>query len=236
MTYRTCLDAVVLGILSVVCVTPAFAGPQPPAGWTDGYVVGQRHPHPLLAHRRRPANRRSCSRTVRPTTGCAGRTWRRRSRIGYDIIMFDARGHGLSDPPTAADPADVQVEDLAGLIRELKLDRPVLMGHSMGSTSVAHFAAKYPDVPRAVILEDPALVPSGYAAGDVHGRAAECRSRNVAATILARNNTHRSDTRGGLHEELAEVGAVGVRDLGALEAPASSPTIASIDTGWRGRR
>ena len=88
---------------------------------------------------------------------------------GYDIIMFDARGHGLSDPPTPSDPPDVQVEDLAGLIKELKLERPILMGHSMGSASVAHFAAKYPDVPRAVILEDPALVrpaPLPVAAGD----------------------------------------------------------------------
>jgi pimeloyl-ACP methyl ester carboxylesterase len=31
------------------------------------------------------------------------------------------------------------------------------MGHSMGSSAAAWFAAKYPDVPRAVILEDPNL-------------------------------------------------------------------------------
>jgi pimeloyl-ACP methyl ester carboxylesterase len=104
----------------------------------------------------------------------------------YDVIMFDARGHGLSDPPTAADPVDVQVEDLAGLITALKLDKPILMGHSMGSASVAWFAAKYPDVPRAVILEDPALVrpaapaaPTGTAALSVDER---------RATILKRNN------------------------------------------------
>jgi hypothetical protein len=39
----------------------------------------------------------------------------------YDLILFDAHGHGMTDPPVRADPADVQVEDLAGLIRELKL-------------------------------------------------------------------------------------------------------------------
>jgi pimeloyl-ACP methyl ester carboxylesterase len=106
----------------------------------------------------------------------------------YDIIMFDARGHGLSDPPTAADPPDVQVEDLAGLIKALKLERPILMGHSMGSASVAQFAAKYPDVPRAVILEDPALVrpptpaPAGTAAG------ATLTPEERQANLLARNN------------------------------------------------
>ncbi|MBE0658107.1 MAG: alpha/beta hydrolase, partial [Bryobacteraceae bacterium] len=75
----------------------------------------------------------------------------------YDIIMYDARGHGLSDPPKAGDPADAQAEDLAALIKALNITKPIVMGHSMGSSAAAWFAAKYPDVPRAVILEDPNL-------------------------------------------------------------------------------
>ena len=59
----------------------------------------------------------------------------------FDIILIDARGHGLSDPPKPGDPYDVQADDLAGLIRELKLDRPIVMGHSMGSFATAAFAA-----------------------------------------------------------------------------------------------
>jgi pimeloyl-ACP methyl ester carboxylesterase len=92
-----------------------------------------------------------------------GRCWTNLARefaADYDIILYDARGHGKSDPPSAWDPADVQVEDLAGLIRELKLVKPIVMGHSMGSSAAAWFAAKYPDVPRAVVLEDPGLVPN----------------------------------------------------------------------------
>lgn len=77
----------------------------------------------------------------------------------YDILC-DARGHGSTDPLSALDPVDAQVEDLAGLIRELKIQKPVVMGYSMGSPSVARFSAKYPDIPRAVILEDPGLVPN----------------------------------------------------------------------------
>ena len=75
----------------------------------------------------------------------------------YDIIMFDAIGHGLSDAPTKLDTPDAQVESLAGLIKALNLNKPILMGHSMGSASVAWFSARYPDIPRAVILEDPNL-------------------------------------------------------------------------------
>jgi pimeloyl-ACP methyl ester carboxylesterase len=105
----------------------------------------------------------------------------------YDIIMFDARGHGLSDPPTAADAPDVQVEDLAGLIKALKLEKPILMGHSMGSASVAHFAAKYPDVPKAVILEDPGLVrpPTAPTTGTAP---VTPTVEERQATLLARNN------------------------------------------------
>jgi pimeloyl-ACP methyl ester carboxylesterase len=98
--------------------------------------------------------------------------------------MFDARGHGLSDPPTPSDPQDVQVEDLAGLIKELKLNRPILMGHSMGSASVAHFAAKYPDVARAVILEDPNLLRRANAPA-----ATPATPESRRAAIVARNNT-----------------------------------------------
>ena len=101
----------------------------------------------------------------------------------YDVIMPDARGHGLSDPPSKSDAVDAQVEDLAGLIEELKLEKPILFGHSMGSSSVAWFAARYPDVPRAVILEDPRLIPWTNR-GPATAEAQEKRR----AQILERNN------------------------------------------------
>lgn len=102
----------------------------------------------------------------------------------YDIILYDARGHGRTDPPSAWDAADVQVEDMAGLIRELKIQKPIIMGHSMGSGSAAWFAAKYPDIPRAVILEDPGLVPNP----NMNPTAMLAERDQRRASILARNN------------------------------------------------
>jgi N-formylmaleamate deformylase len=72
----------------------------------------------------------------------------------YDCIMYDARGHGQSDQPGSYGLND-HVADLAGLVKALGLDRPVLAGHSMGASNVAATAATYPGLCRGVILEDP---------------------------------------------------------------------------------
>lgn len=73
----------------------------------------------------------------------------------YDVIMVDARGHGRSDaPPTGYTPAD-RAADLAGFIQTLPLNRPCLIGHSMGADTVALAAAAYPQLVRGAILEDP---------------------------------------------------------------------------------
>jgi UDP-N-acetylglucosamine 3-dehydrogenase len=73
----------------------------------------------------------------------------------YDIIMYDARGHGLSDAPEAGYTDDDRAADLVGLIRALGLEKPTVMGHSMGASTAAIAAAKYPDAIGRVILEDP---------------------------------------------------------------------------------
>ncbi len=102
----------------------------------------------------------------------------------YDIILPDARGHGLSDPAAPSDPADVQAEDIAALIGALKLEKPIVMGHSMGASAAAWFAAKYPDMPSAVVLEDPGLLPRPARSGQQQ-RSVE----DAHASILARNQT-----------------------------------------------
>ncbi len=73
----------------------------------------------------------------------------------YDVIMYDARGHGFSSKPEGPYDMTAHVEDLVGLIKALGIQKPILMGHSMGGSTVAQVAAAYPDLPRAVIMEDP---------------------------------------------------------------------------------
>lgn len=73
----------------------------------------------------------------------------------YDVIMFDARGHGLSDGPINGFTHDLMTEDAANIIQALKLERPFLLGHSMGAATTAQVAARHPDLVRAIALEDP---------------------------------------------------------------------------------
>ena len=83
----------------------------------------------------------------------------------FEIILYDARGHGRSDPsPPGTTPLD-RARDLGALIEALELHKPGLLGHSMGGATVALFAGLSPQVPGYIILEDPqpfeTLVPAG---------------------------------------------------------------------------
>lgn len=72
----------------------------------------------------------------------------------YDLIMVDARGHGLSAPPQ---PGYSHADDLAGIIRALGLNKPGVMGHSMGAMSAGILAMQHPELVSYIILEDPPI-------------------------------------------------------------------------------
>ena len=73
----------------------------------------------------------------------------------YDVIAYDARGHGLSDPSPNGYHLDLLAADLAALVEALGLMRPAVIGHSMGASTAAIAAATHPGMFRCVILEDP---------------------------------------------------------------------------------
>ena len=75
----------------------------------------------------------------------------------YDVIMTDARGHGHSGASTDFSIA-LLADDAATVIRALGLEKPSVWGHSMGAITAATLAASYPDLIRAIVLEDPPLM------------------------------------------------------------------------------
>ncbi len=73
----------------------------------------------------------------------------------YDVIAYDLRGHGLSSaPPSGYSFAD-NAADMAGLIAALGLERPHVIGHSLGAATAAYFAAAHGRDLASLVLEDP---------------------------------------------------------------------------------
>ena len=84
----------------------------------------------------------------------------------YDVIMIDARGHGKSASGKKDYSTQARVADLAGLIQALQLEKPVVGGHSMGADTSIHLAAEFPQMARAIFLEDPPITLPGEALFD----------------------------------------------------------------------
>lgn len=73
----------------------------------------------------------------------------------YEVVTYDARGHGRSDAPETGYDLENRIADLRAVVREFDFDDPVLLGHSMGAVTVARTAAMHPNLPRGIVLEDP---------------------------------------------------------------------------------
>ena len=213
MTLRNSLLAIVMLAL---CAAPSSAGPQPPAGWTDGYVAangirihywrtGGNKPPLVMAH-------------GLSDDGLCWTNLAREFQDQYHIIMFDARGHGLSDPPSPSDPPDVQVEDFAGLIKELKLGRPIPDGTFDGQLVGGAFR-------REISGRGAGCHPGGSRTGSPGYAGGGSGHADAGAAPHGDPRAQQHD-RGGpgsrLHEELPEMGTRRVRVLGAFQTPAPS--------------
>jgi pimeloyl-ACP methyl ester carboxylesterase len=73
--------------------------------------------------------------------------------LGYRVIALDARGHGDSDRPGTYS-YELLRTDVLDVLDALRIDRCVLVGHSMGATTAGLVAAAAPSRVAALILED----------------------------------------------------------------------------------
>ncbi|MEO5774919.1 MAG: alpha/beta hydrolase [Sphingomicrobium sp.] len=142
-----------------ILASPVLAAAPPgiPDGWSDAFVYsnGAR----LHYYHAVPQPGKPVIVMVHGVTD-NGLTWTTLTKDlqnKYDIYMLDARAHGLSDPFPESATGDTLVEDVVGFVRAMKIEKPILMGHSMGAATVIRLAAQYPDLPRAAIMLDPGL-------------------------------------------------------------------------------
>jgi pimeloyl-ACP methyl ester carboxylesterase len=86
---------------------------------------------------------------------------------GIRVITIDFLGHGASDMPY--DKRKYSMSDfgdqLAALIDELKLDRPIVGGTSLGANATLEMAVRHPKAARGLFIEMPVLDNALIAAG-----------------------------------------------------------------------
>jgi pimeloyl-ACP methyl ester carboxylesterase len=77
------------------------------------------------------------------------------------VIAIDLPGHGQSDKPQITYSMDLFARAVEAVMRDAKVKRAVLVGHSMGTPVARQFYRKYPQKTLAIVIVDGALRPFG---------------------------------------------------------------------------
>jgi len=85
---------------------------------------------------------------------------------GYRVVALDLPNFGRSEPLELAD-IDVYADHLVAFIAALRLDQPVVVGHSLGGGVVMSMVARNPKIAKAIVLIDSAS-PSGLVTPEAH--------------------------------------------------------------------
>ncbi|QLH80834.1 alpha/beta fold hydrolase [Halosimplex pelagicum] len=207
---------------------------RPPADWTSGYVdvadgvrlhydrSGGAGPPLVIAHGVFDDGR--CRLPLA-----------RELADDYDVIVYDARGHGHSDAPESGYDADARAADLIALLEGLGVDDPIFFGHSMGGDTVLAAAADYPDRPRAVVAVDPACLLGHNAENRGDDRMDDAEIEGIRQRILWWQDHSKAELLDA-DDELAGHVAAGDEELASLLADARlrvSPDIVEVfASGW----
>jgi pimeloyl-ACP methyl ester carboxylesterase len=73
---------------------------------------------------------------------------------GVTALTVDLRGHGRSSKPDGPYDVPTVAGDLATLIEEVGLDRPVVAGQSWGGNVAVELAGRHPDLVRGIVCVD----------------------------------------------------------------------------------
>lgn len=76
------------------------------------------------------------------------------------LLALDLRGHGDSEwaKPPAYKPHDYAADLSSFIGEEVRGERPIIVGHSMGGVVTLAFAHRYPELARGVVIIDTAVV------------------------------------------------------------------------------
>jgi pimeloyl-ACP methyl ester carboxylesterase len=77
----------------------------------------------------------------------------------HHVYLVDQRNHGRS-PNAGEHTYEAMKEDLAEFFEQQKIDKAIVIGHSMGGKTAMYFAAEYPEKVEKLIVAD--IAPKDY--------------------------------------------------------------------------
>ncbi|HWH94999.1 MAG TPA: alpha/beta hydrolase [Baekduia sp.] len=85
-------------------------------------------------------------------------------RAGHEVLAYDARGHGASDPAPSAEAYDYAdlTGDLLDVLDEAGIERAVLAGASMGAHTAVRLALEHPERVAGLVVVTPAYDPERW--------------------------------------------------------------------------
>jgi esterase len=112
------------------------------------------------------------------------------------VLAVDQRNHGLS-PHSSEMNYRLMADDCLELLDHLKLEKPLLLGHSMGAKTLMYFEAMYPGRASGLVLVDmpPSQTPSRHT-GIIRSL------KNVPLTLI----TERKQAEAILAEDIHDLG------------------------------
>jgi pimeloyl-ACP methyl ester carboxylesterase len=85
-------------------------------------------------------------------------------RAGHDVLAYDARGHGTSDPAPSSDAYTYTdlAGDLLSVMDAAGIERAVLAGASMGAHTALRVALEHPERVAGLVVVTPAYDPEDW--------------------------------------------------------------------------
>lgn len=92
---------------------------------------------------------------------CDAEFWRRKDGVfpSARVIAVDLPGHGRSDKPRAEYTLDYFARSIEAVMRDAKIKRAVIVGHSMGAPVAGRFYGLYPEKTLGLVIVDGAMRP-----------------------------------------------------------------------------
>ncbi|MGZ4304659.1 MAG: alpha/beta fold hydrolase [Solirubrobacteraceae bacterium] len=103
----------------------------------------------------------------------------------HRVVTVDLRGHGESDAPSERYTVRLFADDLASTCTQLRIESPVVIGHSLGGLVALDFASTHPAHVAAAVLIDPPLLTRGDRAEIVRDLVAGLRGRDPESALRA---------------------------------------------------